>query len=268
VQDYALVMYNAAAGTNLTRAPRADWKVAALGVSQSSSVQGTQFPALPAVPQELSAIVDDAAAGTGGVLPGVQYLDKGFSVDALVEAIRQRYPVLHLASHFHFSAINEDGSFLLLGNNQVLSLQEFRSGNNFELAGVELLTLSACQTAMGAANASGQEIDGLGALAQYRGAQSVLATLWSVADTSTGLFMERFYADRERDQLTKAQALRQVQLGFIEGTSRGSSAPQQTRNAVRQDRAAPAAPAWQQRPGAPFSHPYFWAPFVLMGNWL
>ena len=84
---------------------------------------------------------------------------------------------------------------------------------------------------------NGAEIENFGALVQRQGAKSVMATLWPVIDESTSLFMKRFYQLREQNKLTKAEALRQAQLSMI--TS-----------------------------GDKFAHPYYWAPFVLMGNWL
>lgn len=104
---------------------------------------------------------------------------------------------------------------------------------------MNLLTLSVCETAIGGQQASGQEIEGLGTLAQKKGAKGVIATLWSVADESTGQFMQHFYRLRKQG-LTKAEALRQDQ-------PEGSYTPD---------------------PGAPYAHPYYWAPFILMGNWL
>jgi len=105
---------------------------------------------------------------------------------------------------------------------------------------VDLLALSACQTARGGTDASGKEVEGFGALAQKRGARAVLATLWPVFDESTGLLMSRIYILRKEDaKISLAENLRRAQLHLIE-------------NKV---------------PGKNFTHPYYWAPFVLMGDW-
>ena len=101
---------------------------------------------------------------------------------------------------------------------------------------VDLLTLSACETAMGGATADGREIEGFGWLAQRQGAKSVLATLWSVADDSTGEFMSELYRLRQQEHINKAAALQRAQIGFIESSD--------------------------------YAHPFYWAPFILMGNWL
>ena len=98
-----------------------------------------------------------------------------------------------------------------------------------------MLTLSACDTALGGGrDAQGREIEGFGVIAQQQGAKAVLATLWQVADESTAALMGDIYRRRETG-LTKIEALRQSQL------------------------------ALQKQPK--YSHPYYWAPFVLMGNW-
>ncbi len=220
-------------------------------------------------------------------MPGIRRIDGEFSDQALVEAIHDNYPVLHLATHFHFAPGGTDrDSFLLLGGSQKLTLEDFEVGNNYEMKQVDLLTLSACDTALGEVKANGNEVEGLAALVQQHGAKAVLATLWSVVDGTTGPFMATFYEDRQQHQLTKAEALRQTQVAFIHGTvdapglpllvSQGqgakakSSATKQTvapnGSAVRID--APSVAVYQPDPKAPFAHPFYWAPFILMGNWL
>ena len=108
-------------------------------------------------------------------------------------------------------------------------------------------------------------------MAQNKGAASVMATLWSVADGSTGLFMREFYRRRQQEHANKAQAMREVQLAFISGEVRPDNAPVALRGAMRELPPAPKM-AKSERfvppPDAPFSHPFFWAPFILMGNWL
>ncbi len=92
---------------------------------------------------------------------------------------------------------------------------------------VDLLALAACDTKLGSAGrteteragrqAGGVEVDGFGVLAQKQGAKAVLATLWKVADRSTGLFMQEFYRLRQERKLTKAEALSRAQDSFIRG---------------------------------------------------
>ena len=261
-EHYALVIYTEAANLSLTSDPQ-PWRVAGLGVSRSKHGD------LDTVPQELEAIVRHGDQDGDGVLPGMIELDGAFTEAALQEAsqVNAGYPVLHVASHFVFNPGNVANSYLVLGNDEALTLARIRE-EDLDLGGVELLTLSACETAMGG---SGSEVEGFGALAQDQGAQGVMASLWKVADKSTGTFMAEFYRRREAEHLTKAEALRRVQLAFI----RGEISPQGQGTGARRDvgcllncdrngeNAANAPSAT-----ADYSHPYYWAPFVLMGNWL
>ena len=170
--------------------------------------------------------------------------------------------VVHLASHFVFKPGNETDSFLLMGDGKRLSLKEIKDG--YEFINLDLLTLSACETAVGGgADANGREVEGFGALAQNQGAKGVIATLWPVADQSTGQFMQLFYGFRQQNVgMTKAHAMQMAQRAFIEGRLDGVLA-QVSRGAKPVGDSSAIAPA-----GASTDHPYFWAPFILMGNWL
>ncbi|MCW2314476.1 CHAT domain-containing protein, partial [Rhodoferax antarcticus] len=135
--------------------------------------------------------------------------------------------------------------------------------------------------------ANGVEVDGLSSIAQRQGAKAVMATLWPVADASTALLMERFYRLRESGKLTKAEALRQAQLTLLTGNAvagdGGAPGAAAVAVAVAGDASARGARAVGSSSAgagtgaaamfvtdqkAPYAHPYYWAPFVLMGNWL
>ena len=140
-------------------------------------------------------------------------------------------------------------SYLLLGGKQSqgqrLTLAEINDDPDISFNDVELLTLSACNTAL-TIPGDGREVDGLGILAQRKGAKAVMATLWSVYDPSTSLLMQTFYRNwttNTGSPLSKAEALRRAQVAFLQG--------------------APDQPA--SKP--PYAHPYYWAPFILIGNW-
>jgi CHAT domain-containing protein len=158
----------------------------------------------------------------------------------------------------------------LLGDGHKLSIAELR---HYKFAGIELLTLSACNTAF-SAGGNGKEIESFAMLAQEQGAQSVLASLWSVADESTKELMQAFYRTREANKGTsKAEALRQAQLALLHGNHRDTLSDM-TRGVVQISRDSPStdaqsntAPQFVKDPGAPFAHPYYWAPFILIGNW-
>jgi CHAT domain-containing protein len=176
------------------------------------------------------------------------YFDEQFNATSVRAALTKGHPLVHIASHFVFRPGNEASSFLLLGDGDKLTLSRIRQ-DKFDFSRVDLVTLSACETGVGGGrSAKGEEVEGLGAVIQKQGAKGVIATLWPVADDSTGLLMQHFYRLRDADRLSKAAALRQAQLLLIHGQrAPGSSAG--------------AGPH-------PYAHPFYWAPFILMGNWL
>jgi tetratricopeptide (TPR) repeat protein len=247
VQQYRTVMYSEVSKDKIALAVKPTWKVAALGVSDKVS---DAFTALPSVVGELSGIVKN---GDHGVIPGEIHLNAAFTAKTLQQSA-SRNPVVHIASHFRFTPGTEMDSFLLLGDGSRLTLDKVRKGAAFR--NTELLTLSACETAMGN-NGTGSEIEGFGAIAMERGAKSVIATLWSVADVSTSLLMKEFYRLKEEKKLPKVEALRQAQLSLLNGTIKPP--PQQDSGDENPDRRAER----QEN----YAHPFFWAPFILMGNW-
>ena len=179
------------------------------------------------------------------MLQGKILLDADFTKAAFTTGLQQRkYPLVHVASHFQFALGDEASSFLLLGNGDRLSLEEINNETAL-FDGVELLTLSACETATseaGEVGADGKEVEGFGELAQRQGATSVIASLWSVNDESTKNLMQKFYKFREAQPgILKVEALRQAQLALLQGDGSASSAR--------------------------FAHPHYWAPFILIGNW-
>jgi CHAT domain-containing protein len=254
IEDYRLAVYAEASKSRLARAPAKRWQVVALGTTHASE----GFEALPAVRAELESIVRP------DVLPGVVHLDEAFTRASLDGALHS--PVLHIASHFSFVP-GSDQSFLLLGDGEHLTLGDVRKGPRFD---VDLLTLSACNTATGGGmRENGSEVEGLGMLAQEKGARAVLASLWSVADSSTGLLMQQFYRVRQQTGVNKAEALRAAQLALLRGSIKTDTSSATGRGATREPAAgSAAAPSFTANPSVPYAHPYFWAPFILMGNWL
>jgi CHAT domain-containing protein len=176
---------------------------------------------------------------------GDVYLDEQFTADRLRDVLTGSKPVMHIASHFQFKPGTYANSFLVLGNGERLTLQEIRD-RRMRFSNIELLTLSACDTAMGGGvDETGAEVEGFGALAQQQGARAVLATLWPVADHSTSRFMQLIYGGRQANhKLSTAEALRQAQLAFARGPTSGSA-----------------------KVDPKLAHPFYWAGYVLMGNW-
>ena len=183
-------------------------------------------------------------------------MDEEFTDGSFREALRQRYPVVHIASHFAFKPGDETDSFLLLGDGSRLPLSKIKTSTNL-FGGVDLLTLSACDTATGGAGSDGREVEGFGVLAQRQGAKAVMASLWPVADASTRLLMQEFYKLRGEGQgMTKAEALRRAQVELLRGADAQTASGERRGLSVTGNATA-----------ARFSHPYFWAPFILIGNW-
>lgn len=248
---------------------KADWR--ALGVGVSKEVEG--FSPLTAVPDELDCIVSDTQTKSlsakpiceRGVLHGRKMIDDGFTFSSFENGLG-RYSLVHIASHFNLRPGGEDESYLLLGGGEKkrFSLVDLRSTR---LETVELMVLSACNTATpGGEKANGIEIEGFGAVAQKQGAKSVLATLWPVADESTRDLMVAFYKTYTAENVSKAEALRRAQLAMIQGKLKPSGTNSGCRGPkVFKPGDTPAA--FKCDPNAPFTHPYFWAPFVLTGNW-
>jgi CHAT domain-containing protein len=113
-------------------------------------------------------------------------------------------------------------------------------------------------------------VEGLGAIAQQAGAQAVLASLWPVADRSTALLMRRLYEAHARDHFDKADSLKAAQLELLRGTSQSAAVGEDRRGLARMAGSAPGAETARPASAAlktPFAHPFYWAPFILMGNW-
>ncbi len=270
LESYRNVVFTPASQSRLKDPVSAHWRALGLGVSKAQP----GFVALDGVPEELHGIIrNELGANPGnGVMAGKVLLDEGFTALAMTGALRERYPVVHIASHFEFRPGNETNSFLLLGDGTHLSLAEIKNLPQV-FSGVDLLTLSACNTATGGAGANGKEVEGFGVLAQRQGAKAVLATLWNVADESTQLLMREFYRLREASpQLTKAEALRQAQLQLLRGTANQTDESDEVnkqRNNAAGGTSTPKGtlPDYKTDPKSPYSHPYYWAPFILIGNW-
>jgi CHAT domain-containing protein len=253
-------------------ASNADWRALGLGVSQNQSVtnpdnraEKIDFKGLPGTKSELMSIVnEEGSKGEAGVLPGKRFLDDRFTIQNFTDSLKdetedgkRKYTVVHIASHFRLGS-NWSNSFLLIGNGKILSLQEINNSPDMRFGDVELVTLSACNTAF-ADQTNGKEVDSLAEAIQTRGGKAVLATLWSVADASSSLLMSEFYRLRkDNPRLTKARGLQQAQQEMIAGKLQTSG----TRGG-RRDTSETDADASAQD----YSHPYYWSPFVLIGNW-
>jgi CHAT domain-containing protein/Tfp pilus assembly protein PilF len=267
VERFAGVELTLASRSRVRLQPSATWRALGLGVTEAHE----GFDALPGVADELRAVVrEEGTNDTKGALPGRRLLDRDFTRKALEAGREAGYAVVHIASHFVFRPGNATDSFLLLGDGSHLTVEDIRSEGEPLFTGAELLTLSACETAMGGERGDGREVEGLGVEAQNQGAQAVLATLWPVEDESTAELMAGFYRQRQEQGLSKAEALREAQLALLEGRPGATVATQGRRGAIPAEGgvlARAGAPRFAFDPARPYAHPYFWAPFILMGNW-
>jgi len=269
VEQYQNVVFTPASQARLKDVPSRNWNALGLGVTKA---HGERIPALPGVMEEMRGIIKEAGREQSGVLPGTIKLDEAFTQESMLAGLRQRPQVVHVASHFQFSPGNETNSALLLGDGTFLSLSQIKSLPNV-FGGVELLTLSACNTATGGSGANGKEVEGFGVLAQRQGAKAVVASLWPVADRSTKELMQDFYRLREaKSDTTKAEALRQAQLRLLRGEapldSATAKAPVADRQLVHEEKPEEASkPRFTPDSKKPYAHPYYWAPFILIGNW-
>ncbi|HEY9630588.1 MAG TPA: CHAT domain-containing protein [Coleofasciculaceae cyanobacterium] len=204
--------------------PLERFRLRGLLVGLSQAREG--FSALPNVAVEINQI--------GAEIPARVLLDQAFTNRSLQDQIDSTpSSIVHLATHGQFSS-NADDTFILtwdgrINVKQLAQLLRNREGN---LSPIELLVLSACQTATGDRRAA----LGMAGVAVRSGARSTLASLWSVGDRSTASLMIEFYRELGKPGVTKAEALRHAQIALL-----------------HQDN---------------FMSPYYWAPFVLLGNWL
>lgn len=185
------------------------------------------FSPLTAVEQEKDGIVAE-------IPRAVVLLNQEFTAEALQTEIEQApFQIVHLATHGEFSS-DRGGTFIraldrrinLDELNRILQTREVQPP-------IELLTLSACQTAEGDERAA----LGLAGVAVRAGARSTLASLWSIDDQSSAFLMVEFYRQLVNNPaFSKSQALRQAQLELVNHPN--------------------------------YNHPSYWAPYVLLGNWL
>ena len=269
-ERYANVIINLASRDTIALPVQKGSQLSVLGVGVSKPVDG--FASLTAVPDELDCIVSDKSAGVlslnsqcrTGVLEGRKLLDEKFTL-ANFQSELGRYPIVHIASHFKLTPGDDKNSFLLLGGGDDRRYTVDRLRNE-SLADVELIVLSACNTATpGGAKANGVEIEGFGSIAQSEGAKAVMASLWPVADNSTKDFMVEFYRLYGREGRSKADAVRLAQMKLLKGDYRGGT--NQNKRADDFVTTTNTMPAFTTDPKAPYAHPYFWSPFILIGNW-
>ncbi|MFN6444552.1 MAG: tetratricopeptide repeat protein [Nostoc sp. DedSLP05] len=244
----------AASLTDFTTKPQAHLKVLAGAFTQGHyefqvGNQHFKLTGLPFAAKEVASL-EAAISGT------TKLLDKDFSTTATIPQMNQN-SVVHFATHAAFVPGLPEDSFILFGNGDRVTLRDIQ--NTWFLTNVDLMVLSACETGLGGTLGNGEEILGFGYLMQNAGARAAVASLWSVNDGGTQALMDVFYAKLKLGNLTKTEALRQAQIALIntskntKGKQRGNSIEIEALPSNVSDR---------------LSHPYYWAPFILIGNGL
>lgn len=184
------------------------------------------FTGLPAVADEVSQI--------GRILNTTPQVDRDFTERSFALDLEKRAPsVVHVASHGQFSADPRE-SFLLTYDTK-MTLDKLRTAiaaGATQNRALELLMLSACQTAVG----DERSAMGLAGVALRSGARSALASLWYVNDESTAELSSSFYENLITKGQTRAGALRNAQITMLQAEK--------------------------------FAHPAYWAPFLMVGSWL
>ncbi|HBD10089.1 MAG TPA: hypothetical protein DCZ69_17695, partial [Syntrophobacteraceae bacterium] len=212
-------------GLNLTDPrpiERKNLNVLTLGLTEA--VQG--FPSLPYVSDEIEAIQ--------GLYKNKLLLDKQFLLPVVERSLKdEHFTIVHIASHGQFEN-DIDRTFLLSFDDKMTMdrLHQYVGLLRFREEPLELLTLSACQTAAGEDRAA----LGLAGIAVKAGARSALGTLWHINDQSSSVLVGEFYRQIREPSVARASALQHAQLKLL--------------NDKR------------------YQHPAYWSPFLLINNWL
>jgi CHAT domain-containing protein len=208
--------------------------VLAVGLAiNSSKPELNSWKPLENVDDELRAI--KASTDSSSILR-----DRNFTIEKFKQRVQQLgFPIIHIATHGQFSS-KSDETFLVAYDDKITinQLDEIlRHRTEGTRQGIDLLVLSACQTAKDDKRGG----LGLAGVAVRAGANSTIASLWNISDRSTAEFMTEFYLALAQGNLSKSDALRQVQLKFINESSYNSNQKN-------------------------YKHPYYWAAFVLVEN--
>jgi CHAT domain-containing protein len=229
-KQFLIEKYNLASSPGLQlldSKPIAKKQVNALLVGISQPRFG--LTALPAVQQELESIQKQVNNTSSNLL-----LNEAFTSTSLQTSLHDfSFLVVHIATHGQFSSKAAE-TFIVAWDHKV-NIEQLngilRSLEYNETEPLELLILSACQTATG----DKRSALGLAGLAVRAGARSTIGSLWQISDNGTAILMSALYNKLADRNVTRSEALRYAQLTLLKDEK--------------------------------FNHPYYWAPFILLGNW-
>jgi CHAT domain-containing protein len=177
--------------------------------------------------------VKDEVDSVASIVDGEPLLDGGFTIaNFQARAGSGNYRVVHIASHGVFGGSASES--FIMAYDDLLTLDDLQAvlrSEKFRNQPIELLSLSACETAEG----DDRSPLGISGAAIKARARSVLGTLWPVNDRAATMVMERFYAGLHSGAMPKGEALRQARLAVMRTDG--------------------------------FARPFYWAPFILIGSW-
>ncbi|MCW6037103.1 CHAT domain-containing protein [Spirulina subsalsa FACHB-351] len=249
IERFSLGMMPSLALTDTTYRDLRNSQVLAMGASEFNlQDEGVDLLPLPGVPFELELI-------TQKLWRGSKFLNEQFTVENLRATRAQSpYGIVHLGTHGAFKPGRITGSYLALHHGKVPlpNLRDLGLHN----PPVDLLVLSACQTALGDRNA---EL-GFAGLAVASGARTALGSLWYVSDQGTATLMASFYQALQ-EKSTKTEALQKAQLAMLRGQARVEAG-----ELIMGDIRFPLSPELAALGDANLTHPYYWSSFTLIGS--
>lgn len=199
-----------------------------------------------------------------GLYPQSTVLLKKEATEEKAKAFSPQNDIIHFATHAELSEEDPLSSAVLLAKDD----KEDGRLEVREIFGMDLkaglVVLSACETGLGKLS-SGDELVGLTRAFIYAGTPSVVASLWKVEDSSTAQLMASFY--RNLKTMSKVEALRQAQLELIKGQASSDLLARRGVGGIGKLGEVPhTKPTSAESLTVSTSHPYFWAPFILVGD--
>jgi CHAT domain-containing protein/tetratricopeptide (TPR) repeat protein len=254
VQKYRVNNITNLSLTNFNRQPQA-MKILAGALTEAATVKigekSYNFSALPAAGKEVENLANTVPDTT-------KLLGQNFNQTETLGRM-SGYSVLHLATHAAFVTGKPEDSFIVFGNNDSANFNDVQT---WTLKNLDLVVLSACETGLGGKLGNGEEILGFGYLMQEAGARASIASLWTVDDGGSQVFMNALYRVLQTDKMTKTEALRQAQIALITGDEK----------ALGEERSLLVVKPLREQVSTEvanrLNHPYYWAPFILIGNGL
>ncbi len=281
-ESYTISTVNSASLTNRDR-PLPDrpneTSVLALGLSDpvpaNPDIGIPSFRALDNVPAEINAIVKQNGADEG-VYQGTEQLNAEFDESAILQA--PGHQILHIATHGLFDPTSLVSSFLVLGTQEPWRISDINLDRQL-FSDISLVVLSACETGLAqndwAANpgenvelSDGREVSSIAQAFITAGANTVIASLWQVSDAATSEVMQSFYGSLAQNTadtpVTIAQAMQTAQLQMLYGSTDADFGPNRS---TEQD-ATIDVQTTASSASSRYAHPYYWSPFVIIGNGL